>query len=63
MPEAPEEIRTRLVRHGLSERDVGVLMTVDIQKQVNFDGTSGQGIVAFFDELAKEHDPKAIINW
>ena len=48
---------------GLSERDVDVLMTIDADIEVGFDGKSRQGAVAFFDEVSQGRSPKLIVNW
>ncbi|KAI0032932.1 Glutamyl-tRNA amidotransferase B subunit [Vararia minispora EC-137] len=63
MPELPAKTRIRLIKCGLSDRDVDVLMIVDSQKEVGFDGKTGGGIIAYFDELTKENDAKIVVNW
>ena len=64
MPELPDATRIRLLRHGLSERDVDVLMSVDSGREVGFDGEPGTGgAVAYFDTLSKVRDPKVVVNW
>lgn len=63
MPELPLETRDRLLKLGLSERDVGVLLSVDSGRDVGTDGLLEQGVVAYFDQLSRDHDPKTVVNW
>lgn len=63
MPELPDATRARLMRMGLSQRDADVLMTVDMGREVGYDGELGQGAVAYFDQLAQGRDAKAVVNW
>lgn len=63
MPELPEEARQRLLSTGLSERDVDFLMTIDVGREVGFDGQLGRGFISYFDDVAKDRDPKTAINW
>ncbi|OJT05413.1 Glutamyl-tRNA(Gln) amidotransferase subunit B, mitochondrial [Trametes pubescens] len=63
MPELPDATRDRLLSQGLSERDVEVLMDVDSGREVGFDGELGRGAVAYFDEVSRSRDPKAVVNW
>ncbi|KZV76023.1 Glutamyl-tRNA amidotransferase B subunit [Peniophora sp. CONT] len=63
MPELPSETRDRLLKSGLSERDVGVLLSVDSGRDVGVDGSLEQGVVAYFDQLSRDHDPKTVVNW
>ena len=48
---------------GLNERDVGFLMSIDAGREVGFDGQLGRGFVSYFDEVAKNRNPKAALNW
>lgn len=63
MPELPSETRERLLKLGLSERDVGVLLSVDSGRDVGVDGSLEGGVIAYFDQLSRDHDPKAVVNW
>ena len=63
MPELPDATRARLLAQGLSQRDVEVLMDVDSGREVGFDGELGRGAVAYFDEVSRGRDPKAVVNW
>ncbi|TFY69182.1 hypothetical protein EVG20_g3256 [Dentipellis fragilis] len=63
MPELPHQIRARLQRQGLSQRDTDVLMAVDSGREVGYDGELGQGATAYFDALARDRDPKEVVNW
>ena len=63
MPELPSEARERLLKLGLSERDVGVLLSVDSGRDVGVDGSLEQGVIAYFDQLSRDHDPKSVVNW
>ncbi|KAH9855061.1 Glutamyl-tRNA-Gln amidotransferase B subunit [Lenzites betulinus] len=63
MPELPHATRARLLEQGLSERDVEVLMDVDSGREVGYDGELGRGAVAYFDEVSRGRDPKAVVNW
>ncbi|KAI9000741.1 Glutamyl-tRNA-Gln amidotransferase B subunit [Trametes punicea] len=63
MPELPHATRARLLGQGLSERDVEVLMDVDSGREVGYDGELGRGAVAYFDEVSRGRDPKAVVNW
>ncbi|VDB97129.1 unnamed protein product [Peniophora sp. CBMAI 1063] len=63
MPELPSKTRERLLKLGLSERDAGVLLSVDSGRDVGVDGSLGQGVVAYFDQLSRDHDPKTVVNW
>ncbi|KAA1466549.1 Glutamyl-tRNA amidotransferase B subunit [Dentipellis sp. KUC8613] len=63
MPELPHQIRARLQRQGLSQRDTDVLMAVDSGREVGYDGELGQGATAYFDALARGRDPKEVVNW
>lgn len=63
MPELSDATRDRLLSQGLSERDVQVLMDVDSGREVGFDGELGRGAVAYFDEVSRSRDPKAVVNW
>ncbi len=63
MSELPDATRDRLLSQGLSERDVEVLMDVDSGREVGFDGELGRGAVAYFDEVSRSRDPKAVVNW
>ena len=63
MPELPDATRARLLNQGLSQRDVEVLMDVDSGREVRFDGELGHGAVAYFDEVSRGRDAKAVVNW
>ncbi|KAF8732591.1 hypothetical protein AX14_004192 [Amanita brunnescens Koide BX004] len=72
LPELPHEARQRLQQqYGLSDRDIEVLLTIDSEREVLFDGedTKNQGgpeagAVAYFDNLCtQQRDPKVVINW
>ena len=63
MPELPDATQARLLSQGLSQRDVDVLMDVDSGREVGFDGELGRGAVAYFDEVSRGRDPKAVVNW
>ncbi|KAF8272096.1 Glutamyl-tRNA amidotransferase B subunit [Lactarius quietus] len=43
MPALPDEIRARLVLHGLTQHEIDVLMSVDSGHEVGFDGRQGYG--------------------
>ena len=63
MPDLPDATRARLLKQGLSRRDVEVLMDVDSGREVGFDGELGRGAVAYFDEVSRGRDPKTVVNW
>lgn len=63
MPELPHVTKARLLAKGLSERDVDVLMAIDMGKEVGYDGELGQGAVAYFDTISQNRDPKVVVNW
>ncbi|KAI0751075.1 Glutamyl-tRNA amidotransferase B subunit [Daedaleopsis nitida] len=63
MPQLPDATRARLLEHGLSRRDVEVLMDVDSGREVGYDGELGHGAVTYFDEVSRGRDPKAVVNW
>ncbi|THH30327.1 hypothetical protein EUX98_g3867 [Antrodiella citrinella] len=63
MPALPSATRSRLQGMGLSARDAEVLMTVDVGREMGYDGELGQGAVAFFDQLAQGRDAKTAVNW
>ncbi|KAH8096718.1 Glutamyl-tRNA amidotransferase B subunit [Cristinia sonorae] len=63
MPELPSATKARLMAMGLTARDADVLMTVDIGREVGYDGALGQGAVSYFDQLAHGRDTKVAVNW
>lgn len=63
LPPLPNEIRTRLLDLGLSERDVNVLMTIDADIDTEYDGTPKRGAVVYFDEVSQNRSPKVVVNW
>ncbi|KAI0698570.1 Glutamyl-tRNA amidotransferase B subunit [Cytidiella melzeri] len=63
MPDLPAVTEGRLRGMGLSQRDCEVLMAIDSGREVGYDGTLGQGAVAYFDTVAQGRDPKAVVNW
>ena len=63
IPELPEQTRARLFAKGLGERDVEFLMSIDEGREVGFDGRLGGGFVSYFDEVAKNRNPKVAFNW
>ncbi|KAM6496151.1 Glutamyl-tRNA amidotransferase subunit B, mitochondrial [Amanita muscaria] len=71
-PELPSQTRGRLrEQFGLPERDIDVLLTIDSERKIPFDGESLQhldsaeaGAVAYFDKVCtKQRDPKVVVNW
>lgn len=38
-------------------------MTVDSGREVGYDGTLGQGAIAYFDAVSDGRDPKVVVNW
>ena len=63
MPETPEQARSRLLKIGLSARDVDFLLLIDSGRGVGLDGRTGDGILAYYEAVAKERDPKTAFNW
>lgn len=63
MPDLPAVIKSRLVSKGVTERDADVLMTMDVGKEVGYDGDIGRGAVAYFEEIAHGRDAKSVVNW
>ena len=63
MPPLPAATRARLLDLGLPERDVDVLMTIDADIDVGYDGEPRRGAVAYFDEASQGRSPKAVVNW
>ncbi|KAI0080877.1 Glutamyl-tRNA amidotransferase B subunit [Panus rudis PR-1116 ss-1] len=63
MPDLPHETRARLLSRGLSERDVDVLMSIDMGREVGYDGVLGHGAVHYFDSVSHGRDPKVVANW
>ncbi|TFK55405.1 Glutamyl-tRNA amidotransferase B subunit [Heliocybe sulcata] len=63
MPELPGETRARLLKQGLTVRDVDVLTSVDAGREVGFDGQLGEGAVVYFDAVAIGRNPKIVVNW
>jgi len=54
-------------QYGLPDRDIDVLLAMDNEREVPFDGEDEKnqsGAVAYFDNLcAQKRDPKVVINW
>jgi aspartyl-tRNA(Asn)/glutamyl-tRNA(Gln) amidotransferase subunit B len=48
---------------GLSSRDVDVLMTIDTDIDIGYDGVLGRGAIAYFDEVSQGRSPKTVVNW
>lgn len=63
LPPLPQATRARLLDLGLPERDVEVLMTIDAEVDVGFDGEPRRGAVAYFDDVSKGRNPKVVVNW
>lgn len=63
MPPLPTSTRARLLELGLSGRDVDVLMTIDADIDVGYDGEPRRGAVAYFDEVSQGRNPKVTVNW
>lgn len=64
MPALPDEIRERLVLHGLTQHEIDVLMAVDSGHEVSFDGRQGYGAVTYFEALLTNgRNSKTVINW
>ena len=63
MPELPQDLRSRLLSRGLSERDVDYLMVMDAGRGVLHDGKLAQGFVSYFEQVAEKCDTKAAFNW
>jgi len=63
MPALANEIRERLERHGLSQKDIDVLMTVDSGNEVGFDGQLNHGAVTYFEALTNGRSSKVVVNW
>lgn len=63
MPELPGEVRARLLARGLLQRDIDFLMSLDGGWDVHFDGQLGEGWFSFYEEVARDRDPKVAINW
>ncbi|KAI9447932.1 Glutamyl-tRNA amidotransferase B subunit [Lactarius indigo] len=64
MPALPDEIRKRLVLHGLTQNEIDVLMAVDSGHEVGFDGRQGRGAVTYFEALlTNDRNSKTVINW
>lgn len=63
MPELPEQVRSRLLAKGLSKRDVDFLMSLDGGRDVLFDGHLSKGWLSFYEEVSRDKDPKAALNW
>ncbi|KAI5123397.1 hypothetical protein M0805_006105 [Coniferiporia weirii] len=63
MPDLPEESRTRLLAKGLTPRDADFLMSLDAGREVGFDGQQIPGFASFYENVAKDRDPKIAINW
>jgi aspartyl-tRNA(Asn)/glutamyl-tRNA(Gln) amidotransferase subunit B len=64
MPELPDATRKRLLARGLTAWDTNVLMTADAGREVGMDGAFGKGgVVAYFDALSENRDPKIVVNW
>ena len=63
MPALPDEIKERLVLHGLTPQDVDVLMAVDSGNEIGFDGQRSAGAVTYFEALTNGRNPKTVVNW
>jgi len=63
MPALAKEIRERIKRHGLRQRDIDVLMAVDSGNEVGFDGQLNPGAVMYFEALTKDRNSKMVVNW
>jgi aspartyl-tRNA(Asn)/glutamyl-tRNA(Gln) amidotransferase subunit B len=72
LPELPHQARQRLQQqYGLPDRDIEVLLTIDSEREVLFDGKDPKnqggpeaGAVAYFDNLCtQQRDPKVVVNW
>jgi aspartyl-tRNA(Asn)/glutamyl-tRNA(Gln) amidotransferase subunit B len=63
MPELPQVMRGRLLSKGLNERDVDFLMSLDVGRDVQYDGAPSQGFLSFFEQVSKNRDPKTALNW
>ncbi|KAH9045301.1 glutamyl-tRNA amidotransferase [Lactarius pseudohatsudake] len=64
MPALPDEIRERLVFHGLTQNEIDVLMAVDSGHEVGFDGRQGRGAITYFEALlTNDRSSKTVINW
>ncbi|KAK2465978.1 hypothetical protein APHAL10511_001619 [Amanita phalloides] len=72
LPELPHEAHQRLKqRYGLSDRDIEVLLTIESEREIPFDGGNAAdlngsevGAVAFFDKVcAQRRNPKVVVNW
>lgn len=64
LPELPDRLHQRLAeQYGLTQQDVDVLLSIDAGRDVPFDGEQGTSVVSFFEETAKDRNPKSVINW
>ncbi|KAF8622176.1 hypothetical protein AX15_007289 [Amanita polypyramis BW_CC] len=69
LPELPDEIRKRLQQqYGLPDRDIEVLLTIDSECEVPFDGEHSKdpeaGTIAYFNRVCtQQRDPKVVVNW
>lgn len=72
LPELPYQARQRLQQqYSLPDRDIEVLLTIDSEREVLFDGEDPKnqdgpeaGAVAYFDNLCtQQRDPKVVVNW
>ena len=63
MPELPNETRDRLLKRGLSDRDVDFIMSLDTGRDIGFDGQSGEGLVSYFDKVSEGRNVKLAFNW
>ncbi|KAI0797079.1 Glutamyl-tRNA-Gln amidotransferase B subunit [Abortiporus biennis] len=63
MPELPDATKSRLLEQGLTARDADVLMSIDMGREVGYDGKLGLGAVAYFDTVSTGRNPKVVVNW
>ncbi|KAK7472588.1 hypothetical protein VKT23_000701 [Stygiomarasmius scandens] len=72
LPPLPDETRERLLNQyrGLTANNVDILMNLDANREINYDGDKGGskldgvGAVAYFEELCTpDRDPKTVANW
>jgi aspartyl-tRNA(Asn)/glutamyl-tRNA(Gln) amidotransferase subunit B len=72
LPALPSEIRDRLLKQydGLTSNHVDVLMSLDADREIDYDGNvndddpSTLGAVAYFEELCKpQRNPRVVANW
>lgn len=77
MPELPDITRSRLQKqYSLHPRDVEILLALDAEKDIPFDGEtagpSSAGAVRYFENICQDHgqgakgkprDPKVVLNW